>query len=219
MQLTQAQIENEVRFWVLDQDREHQLFYKLGFQDGALKSEAGRIHEAYEDARRRDDLGDALRILQRSQAFKQLALAEARARWVGFIYPLFLEHTFGELEIMRLRTQPGGIDPRAELCAVNQFNADHMKLAAHLLDPSERTNIMAAGRAGMPSAIAANRCAIEQYDTLLALSKRAAADVDGFFSRFDPKQVESIIHPVLAAHVVREGKRFLANVEALPQAV
>ena len=218
MQLSQAQIEDEIRFWVLDQDREHQLFYHLGIEEPSLKAEAARLHEAYEDAKRRDDLAAAMATLDASQAFKQRALAASRAGWIGWLFPLFYDHTFAELEVMRLRIAPGGIQPRGEICAVDRFNADHVAFAAHLADPSERALIEAAGPTALAAADLVTGCAAETYASLLALSRRNAADVDTLFSGLDLKAHETVIHPALAAHVVREGKRFVGNLSALPPA-
>lgn len=217
MQLSQSQIEDEVRFWVLEQDREHQLFYRLGIQEPALKDEAARLHAAYEQAKANDDIALALRTLEASQAFKLRALAASRRAWIGWLFPLFYEHTHAELEVFRIRIAPGGIAPRGELCAVNRFNADHVAFAAHLLDPSEKPLIDAAGRIAVPAALAANQCASDSYQSLVVLSRQSAADVDGFFSAFNPAQHESVIHPALAAHVVREGRRFVGYAQGVPE--
>ena len=216
MQLSQAQIDDEVRFWVLNQDREHALFYKLGIVDPALQAEAAALYDQYEDARQRDDLGAAMQILAKSQDFKSRALTASRERWIGWLFPLFYDHTRAELEIMLIRIQPGGIAPRGEICAVDRFNADHVAFAAHLADPMEGAVLAKAAPLAVNTADLANRCATETYASLLELSRRAASDVDGFFSGFDPSKTQSVIHPALAAHVVREGKRFVTNLATLP---
>lgn len=215
MQLTQPQIDDELRFW-LNQDKEHMLFYSLGFVDPGLKSESTRLYEAYESALSRDDLKTGLQILSQSQAFKERALALASTRWVGWIYPLFIDHTRRELTYMLARVQPGGVSPRDMLCFGNRINSEHCAFAAQLLDPTETAVQNAAQTAKGQSGAIANQCMTETYPTLLQLSQRSGSAIDQMFSGLNLASTKSIIHPALAAHVVREGKRFMSTIATLP---
>ena len=158
-----------------------------------------------------------LQILTQAQNFKTRALAAASTHWVGWIFPLFIEHTKRELDYMLMRISPSGLSARDELCFGNRINAEHVAFAAHLLDPSEHHAFAALGTPlGTNADALANRCIQETYGSLLALSQRSGADIDKLFTGIDLTKTKSVIHPVLAAHVVREGKRFLQTMAAMP---
>ena len=215
--LTPTQTNDLIRFW-LNQDREHALFYALGFQDAQLRAEAMRLHDDYARALAADDLAAGMVVLERAQAFKLAALARLKTgEWLGWIWPTFLQHTFDELEMMRAKiSRP--VLPRAELCAIDRFNLEHLAFAAHLFDPSEKALQAATTEAAAPALATANRCAADTYATLRDLSLRSGAAIDRLFtdvtSRTPPPA--SIIHPALGAHVVREGRHWLDTMRSLP---
>lgn len=209
------QLTNDVRFW-LGQDMEHNLFFALGFEDPELRAAAQRLHDAYQTILARDDLGAGLRLLETSQAFKLQALAKAERGWVGWIFPLFIDHTRREMDMMLARIRPGGVTSREELCFMNRIGQEHCAFAAHLLDPSEKGPHDRARLLELASGELANGCAAATYGTLLALSKKAGSRIDALFSGLDLAKTRSVIHPVLAAHVVREGRRFVGTMRTLP---
>ena len=215
MQLTPAQVEDEIRFW-LAQDREHALFYALGFHDPMLKRQAEAIYNDYSRALNAGDVHSGMNILRRSQEYKSRALAQLAGGWQGFIYPSFIEHTKLELDAMMLRVSKQGLPDIAEVCFWNRINADHAAFAAHLLDPTETLLHDTAMKASRDiGKLAIDSCAQQVYPTLLQMSREGAASLDAFVS--DPALLEakSIIHPVLAAHVQREGQRALATLNAI----
>ena len=214
MQLSPAQKEEDVWFW-LGQDAEHMLFFTLLIEDPAFKDEAKRLYAEYDAALRRDDVGAALAVLQRSQAFKLRLLAAAKERWIGSAYPLFIEHVHRELDFMDKRIK-GQLSARDELCFGNRINAEHAAFAAHLLDPVEVAVQDQARAAAQKSAGLAQGCMTAMYPALLQMSRQAASELDQFVSGLNLAQTRSIIHPLLAAHVNREGKRFLGKIAELP---
>lgn len=214
MQLTQSQVQDDVRFW-LNQDREHALFYLLGLRDPQLQAQAARIHGAYEEALGRDDLRRGLQILQQSQALKQVLMRESRRRFIGWLFPDFYDHTWRELDVMLRRIRPGGISARDELCEGNLMNAEHAAFAAHLLDPVERPLVDAANNASKQAGQIAAGCMSTVYPTLVTLSRQAGTAIDRFAKDALPG-AQSIVHPVLLAHVQREGERFLSTLDRLP---
>jgi hypothetical protein len=219
MQLTAAQMQNEAAFW-LNQDREHNLFFMLGFQDPTLKKAAEQLYNAYDLALRRGDLQQAMAIVPSAQAFKTHALQILRTPWgagsAGYIWPSFVEHTKHEIDMMLARLRPGGITSREELCFGDRMLADHAAFASHLLDPIEQKALSkAAADAANGIGEIANRCATETLGTLVALSQKAQTDLDTFMK--NPAVANgSTIHPVLADHVVREGQRFQGFLNATP---
>lgn len=224
MQLTPEQIEAEQWFWLV-QDMEHCLFFVLGFRDSSLKREAEQLYTEYESAIRAGNLPQAMEILGRSQAFKAKAYEQAQRRPVGWIFPTFIDHVKRELDVMLLRTSPGGISSRDELCFVNQIGAEHAAFAAHLLDPTEVTLQNEARLGAEQAGRLASACMTQTYPTLLTMTKQVAGILDQFVRsqgllidgvpRTAPR-VKSVIHPVLLEHVRRESDRFVARLETLP---
>ena len=224
MQLTPTQIDDELRFW-LNQDREHNLFMFLGLEEPALKAAAKELHDRYAhlfSLRRGDNLQMMLRdVVPASQALKRRAIAmQERGAWIGWLFPSFIAHIRDEIDVMLARIRPGGIQSRDELCFGNRMNADHLAFASHLVDPSEATAKAAIDGKLRPDAVlATNQCFTDTYGSLLELSRRTGREVDAFFSNLDLRAVKDVIHPALAAHVVREGKRFLQVIDQrLPKA-
>ena len=223
MQLTPAQIQDELAFW-LNQDREHNLFLHLGLEEPRLKAMARELFDQYDyffRSRFGDNLQRMLRfVTPQSQAFKNRVLAlQNQGRWVGWLFPSFVQHIRDEIDVMLARIRPGGISSRDELCFGNRMNADHIAFASHLLDPLAGATDPAKKLAAGPlydSLTAKNRCMTDTYDSLLAISRQAGGEVDKFFTGFDLRKFPSVIHPALAAHVVREGQRFLKTIDRLP---
>lgn len=210
MKLSPAQAQDDLAFW-LNQDREHNLFYLLGFAEPELKKEAERIYQSYDRALRCGDLQAALAIVPRAQAFKDSALAFVRrpgnAGRAGYIWPSFIEHTKMEIDAMVRRSGPG-LTTREEVCLGDRMLADHAAFASSLLDPIRQAGLADAARAASrATADVANRCATETLETLVTLSRKAQADLDSFMQQPTVGQ-GAIIHPLLADHVVREGRRF-----------
>lgn len=211
-----AQIEDDVRFWVV-QDAEHNLFLALGFREPEFKDQALALHAAMTTALQRGNLGAALELVTRSQAFKQQAFAAAKQRWIGWNFPAFIDHIYREIDWMLVRRlqRPTGLETQEEICAMNQLTADHAALASHLLDPSEVAYVnQARGLHQQASALAGAGCAQAVLPTLLAISTQAATEADKFVTTLLTEQPKSIIHPLLAAHVDREGKRWLGRMSS-----
>lgn len=156
-------------------------------------------------------------ILPQSQAFKQELKQKQAAGWIGWIYPAFIDHVDMEMKMFLARISPQGLSARSELCFGNKMVADHCALAAHLLDPSESALHNALNHQLRPKAQSnVNSCMTEAYPTLLRLSQMAGSEIDKAFSGLNLQATKSIIHPALAAHVVREGTWFNNTMMRIP---
>jgi len=139
--------------------------------------------------------------------------------WLGWLFPSFVRHILEELDhFTRALGSAMGMsapDKGREVCAVLGFMRDHAAFAAHLLDPSEVRKVREARAllGGLSSLAGACRSSLPG---LIALSERAGKDLDAFLvaSGAGTPKTKSIIHPVLAAHVVREGRMFLDMLRA-----
>ena len=113
-----------------------------------------------------------------------------------------------------------GLRAAEETCFYDRMNADHAAFAAHLLDPSERALVDAATATSRKIGkieLATSACATTVLPSLIALSRDAAHDLDAFVSGPLPA-ARSLIHPVLGAHVLREGRRALAVLDRMAAA-
>lgn len=216
MQLSPAQIQDDALFW-LNQDREHNLFFEMGFLDAALKAQAAKLYAAYDQALKAGDLAAALALVPQSQTFKRAALAATQPQR-GWIWPSFIEHTGREIDTMLARTQrAGGISSRDEICLGDRMLAEHAAFAAHLLDPvAEVALSKLAQEASDKTFGVVNRCMTDTLETLVGLSRQVGTELDAFV-KGPLSTAKSNIHPVLADHVKREGERFLGMLPMLPQ--
>jgi hypothetical protein len=106
MPLTPAQANEEIKFW-LYQDMEHNLFFSLGLEDPGLKVKAQKLYDDYQKDLFKNDLKTAFNdILPRSQVFKQELKATQAQKWVGWIYPDFVDHVDMEIRYFLARISP-----------------------------------------------------------------------------------------------------------------
>lgn len=220
----------EVHFWSR-QLSEHALFLSLGLEQRDLRRAAAAARESWETFRRRvftDGwlvvplsvvVPEVLRLCAALRALKtEVYDRSTRGEWLGWLFPTFVEHTRRELDLFVEHLNEGlaGRPMRApdELCRWLRFMAEHAAFAAHLLDPTEAVLIrQAVSRMGEFTELHAS-CA-STTPQLVELSKRAGRELDLYFTQsgIGTPTVRSVIHPVLAEHVVREGRRFLYTLE------
>lgn len=206
---------------------EHCLFFSLGLVEPRLKHTGTTLQASWEQNRPRWAQMDGAQaapeyryLVAETRSYKTEVLDRLnRGEWLGWIFPSFASHVRDEMDMWTARVN-GQIGARQETCAMLLQMAQHAAFAAHLLDPSERVLVDAAlARMGNFEQLYQG-CAANTMQNLLALSKQAGADLDDYFTRsgIGTPRVKSIIHPVLAAHVQREGARFVAVVDQLAAA-
>jgi len=214
---------DEIEFWSR-QLSEHALFVHLGLMDQPLRIRAQELHQQWEDFRQarkglpaREVAGRALGLALDTRSFLGHVYERlGKGQWIGWLFPLFIDHIRREgdyfIEVLQHKT------PDAETTCKNWlvFMAEHAAFAAHLLDPVESAKIrQATAFIGEFERLHGGCAAINGQ--LLALTEKTGKDLDQYFMQLGigtPK-LKSIIHPVLAEHVVREGKRFLMIVERI----
>lgn len=209
-------MQDDFAFWG-NQATEHALFMHLGLEDPALKAEALRLYESMKAAYDAGPAGQEhfLFLLGRSMEFKQRVLARLlQGEWLGWLYPLFVDHILRE-EAYFLAKLQGMLPPLEEAPTWLRFMREHAQFAAHLIDPTESAAIATAGQQAGQLARLEGGCAVTCSPQLLALSERQGRELDQFFSTMKPANPKSIIHPALAAHVVREGRRFVDVMQRL----
>lgn len=208
--------QSHVGFWSR-QIQEHALFLHLGLQDDgtngikSLKKEAEKLYKQWDTFRTKhaetdfvalSKLIDAQGELQREVIAKQKA-----GMWVGWLFPDFLDHIHRELNYFVAQARNEVISIQDQVSFWNHINQDHAEFEAHLLDPTEVTNIhMAMSIAGDFKNIKATE--INQF---IMLSLAATEKLGGF--QFEARslakqnKLSSVIHPLLTDHVIRENQR------------
>jgi hypothetical protein len=213
---------DEIDFWVR-QLSEHALFLYLGIEEPNLKAEALKLHQKFEDFRtkfngRPNDIAlmnTVFPLLQQEREFKVRVLQALDAgKWIGWIFPLFVNHTILELDYLVDKLNGKQYSAEDELMFWNRINSEHAAFAAHLLDPAERELFLSADQASqkffdIPTS---------EMEMWVKLSITASEELDKFNKTArsaGPKAVKSVIHSVLLEHVIREGERSIKTLKSL----
>lgn len=206
MMLKPPQIEDEIFFWLGQQEREHMFFMVLGTQEAMLRSEATRLLQAYEDAAQRRDARALLALAPSSQALKQNAFQAASQQWVGWLYPSIYEHMISEINYALARIHRD-VSVREITCFWAKERSDVAITTAKLLDPIETQLTMQGMRhhALLRDLYAA--CRRPSMGNLSANVYQATAALDGYLESSELAKAKKVIHPMLAQHELREGKR------------
>lgn len=212
---------DEIDFWSR-QMSEHALFLHLGLVDKALKQEGLKIHKGFEafrnDFNQNPDnmklMNKVLPLVQRERDFQIRVLkALDTGKWIGWIFPLFVNHITLELDYFVDKLNGIKYTPEEEVVFWNRINSEHAAFAAHLLDPSERDLFLKADQ----MSVKFNNIPKSEREMMIRLSLKASQQLDQFnkTARTKGKQVKSVIHPVLLDHVIREGERSIKTLRAL----
>ena len=211
------ELDLQIEFWSR-QFSEHALFLSLGIvADPRLAKEAARQQGLWE-AFRASGLSSGAAKDRFIELSTQLATlkGDVLARleggeWLGWLFPSFVRHILSELLWFTSRLEAkappayGMPDVRSWL----RLMAEHAAFAAHLLDPVE-VKLIREARTLLGALQGLGSCG-STLPTLVDLSERAGRQLDQYLvaSGIGTPKVKSVIHPVLAAHVVREGRMFL----------
>jgi hypothetical protein len=212
---------NEIDFWAR-QMSEHALFAHLGLEDPALKQTALETHQALENFRAKfnqnpndiDHMNSLLPLLKAEREFQVGGLkAIESGKWIGWIFPLFLNHITLELDYLVDKLNGIKYTPKEEVLFWNRINSEHAAFAAHLLDPSERELFLKADK----MSVKFDKIPKSEKEMMIRLSLKASKELDKFnkTAQAAGKTVKSIIHPVLLAHVIREGERSIETLTNL----
>lgn len=218
--------ESDADFWNR-QFTEHGLFLTLLLEDVTLAQRAKALEIRFRDLQKQmQGKGEHTKLsmmhvpVLELRAFKTSVLERLnRGEWLGWAFPIFVEHIRNELDYFLAKAYSlVPLTPNQEMCAWLRFLAEHAALASHLIDPSEGKKIQEAVTAWTGLVDLHKSCEEALTPTFLKLSKKAGQELDDYLIGLGigtTKPTKSIIHPVLAIHVVREGRRFLATLEKL----
>ena len=210
---------NEIAFWS-KQISDHCRFLHLGLDNKDLKSRAMDLHQQWERFQAaRGTPQEAVALTLKTRDFKTEVHSRLVAgEWLGWLWPLFVDHIRREGDYFLGKLQGTMLSDADECATWITFMAEHAAFAAHLLDPSEAARIQQAiAMLGTLNQLW-KACSVSLNDQLLSLTTRSGLDLDAYLKGLGvgkPGGARSIIHPVLAEHVVREGQRFLVTINAL----
>lgn len=219
----------QIDFWAR-QFSEHALFLSLGIvADPGLSKEAERQQGLWDAFRSSGLSGQAakdrvIELATKLATLKGDVLARLEGgEWLGWLFPSFVRHILSELLwfTSRLEAKAAPAYGQEDVRSWLRLMAEHAAFAAHLLDPVE-VKLIREARTLLGALQGLGGCG-STLPTLVDLSDRAGRQLDQYLvaSGIGTPKVKSVIHPVLAAHVVREGRMFLeilARTRTLPEA-
>lgn len=216
-------VADDIDFWSR-QSLEHNLFMKLGLDDKSLKRRAEILHGSWENFRRGPRRpAEALALVQAGRELKtEVHTRLMQGEWLGWLWPLFIDHIRREEDYFAGALQGTKLDSVTECQIWLTFMGEHAAFAAHLLDPSEAERIRQALEAQGKFGELYQACGSAMNQQLLSLTQRSGMDLDAYLNSLGvgkPGGAKSILHPAIADHVVREGRRFLQTMHALQQAM
>lgn len=187
---------------------------------------------SFEDdiARNEFDVGHLMSLIGQLRCLKRdIVAVQKTGVWVGWLFPDFVSHVLMELDYFVKRLH-NTISAQEESAFWTHVNADHAAFTAHLLNTDYPTTRAVVDQAlsladqGHKSLPRGSDHAQHEADQAVILSERLAFDDREFAQRvvalkeaaWEGKvKIVSIIHPVLLAHVVREGKQSLGRLATL----
>ena len=214
----------ESLFW-LDQEFEHAKFFVMHMPSPDLDPQRRTVMQM------QDGLGSQLKKVQAGGATSgnlesfnrptielvrrfldvklQMEKDQKAGRLKSLAWPTFFEHVALEGERFAKRLENfsrGRVEyDRGEIVDFwSRIMADHADFVAHLLDPEERALVqkaMQTSEAWRAMKDGSKEKVDDSLDSLIAFKKTAQAGVE-------VGQIKSIIHPLLADHVLREALKF-----------
>lgn len=215
----------ESLFW-LDQEFEHAKFFIMHMPSPDLDPQRAQVMQFQNDfaARLKAVQGGGadranlaafnrptIELVRRFlDAKRQMEKAQESGQLKSLAWPTFFEHVAleGERFANRLEKFSGGsveLDRSEVVNFWSRIMADHGDFVAHLLDPEEKALIQkamqAAGQWHATKGGGSKDKVRDSLDGFIAFKKTAQAGVEA-------GQIKSIIHPLLADHVLREALKF-----------
>jgi hypothetical protein len=216
----------ESLFW-LDQEFEHTKFFIMHMPSPDLDTQRAQVMQFQNDFAARlkavqaggatsGDLASfnrpTIELVRRFLDVKrQMEKAQESGQLKSLAWPTFFEHVAleGERFANRLEKFSGGkveMDRSEVIDFWSRIMADHADFIAHLLDPEEKALVEKAMQtAGAWRAVKSGGGSKDKVkdslDSFITFKKTAQAGVEA-------GQIKSIIHPLLADHVLREALKF-----------
>lgn len=203
---------DEIMFWI-NQIGEHMLFIELGILDstirgttyGSLKMDLRSLYNEskmlLEKLSGEEPLTSTMRYVIREflstvdDQLVQVGRAIESIKYIGFIYEDSLSH-YREEHMYFRRFLDDNLDDSYKIESYLDWNLDHAKIINRLKD--DQSPIL--------EEYSSLRVRDEEWNELLELSESIWNDLGGIFGDMIGRD-EGPIHPMLLAHIIREGNR------------
>lgn len=218
IQIDNKKAMDEIKFWS-HQLSEHALFLHLGLEDAKFKKEGLKLHKKFETFRKKMTVKNMHKVLPLAKELRRYKIEVlstlASGKWIGWIFPLFARHIILELDYFVDKLNGIKYTDQDEIAFWNIINGEHAGFAAHLLDPSERALFEAAD--GIAKKF--EKTVTSEKEMFVKISQENAKELDAYFKKAEgaakANKLQSVIHPALIAHVIREGERSLQMLNSL----
>jgi hypothetical protein len=209
---------NLVKMWG-PQMAEHALFLHLLLAETTLKERGLQLHMAWKQFLLGGNLVEERRLFELIDATRQykekIIRRLATGEWLGSAYPTFVKHILRELVYFEEKLAGVEFSPADENAFWNITMSEHATFTAHLLDPTESAlSDEAEATSRMVGALPTDGTMAS-----LVMAIDAGVDLDKWNKTREQEQMmgqlQSIIHPTLQSHVIREGEYGLAILRGL----
>ncbi len=209
---------DEINFWSI-QMSEHALLLHLGLEDPVLKQRGLELHEKWEKFIANlptEPFSNVLPLLEELRAYKLKVVQTLQSGlWIGLIFPSFARHITRELDYFVDKLNDVLFSDKEEVKFWDKINSDHAGFSSHLLDITERELSLEADYLSQKI----KRIVRSEREMFIKISLKAAKELDEFNRSAQRcilrNKIASIIHPVLIAHVIREGERSIQTLSRL----
>ena len=200
--------------------QEHCIFLFAGIVDPDLRVEALNLYQQWEALRARlhaSTVGDVYNLLQTTIGYKKRVLDAilTSGAWKGSIGAGFSDHVIREAEYFASKLRGETMSQCDEARFWNEISGDHACFASALLDPIFEGDLAKKARSTCDKIHGLNERGCSQ--TFIDLSLNAAKELDAFNRTAQAGSiagtVQSIIHPALLSHVIREGERSIQTMQ------
>jgi hypothetical protein len=209
---------NLVKMWG-PQMAEHALFLHLLLHEPTLKAQGLSLYQRWREFLLRGPLLDKpqlFALLDETRAYKEGVLRRLEAgEWIGATYPTFVKHVLRELVYFEEKLAGVQFSAADETAFWNVTNSEHATFASHLLDPVESELHDEAESTSRRIGALPNTNDLAS----IVMAIEAGANLDKWNKTREQEQLlgqlQSIIHPTLQSHVIREGEYGLAILRGL----
>lgn len=221
-----------VAFWSR-QMAEHGLFVSKALQAGyeelnrleldGLIEEGRKIYQDWMSIFKKDESGEHIGDIElvprinESRSYLNKVFSISSKIWIGFAFPAEIEHYLEELSYFEKKVRGISLSEKEELVFWSDVNKDHAALLAHLLDPKEKEIFQ--------------QCLLymdifDEFKKEANLSLQFYYKLSNTITDFNTLtltlreyqaigDLRSVINPLLALHIHREGLRALKELSKL----
>lgn len=194
---------DDIQFWG-NQMKEHALFLHLMLEQATLKKQALQLLRRWQAVMGGWDK-NLMGALDELMAFKiEILNRQKKKEWLGWVLPAFVEHILFEAQYFKARLAQS-VTAQQDLTSMIRIVKEHALVAPKLLNPGQPQAEVAASTIATKLATLQSACSA-QFGGACNSRHADLAMADDFFRNKAPATL-NIVHPVLLAHIIREGKR------------